>query len=123
MSIQSILIVDDNPANIPHVVDYLEFHGFVTHVAADGREGIAKARQLRPDVTLMDVQMPGISGIDAMRLLAGDPETKDLKVIALTALATPEDRLTCLEAGASEYLAKPFKLKELVAMIRGLLEA
>jgi len=123
MSIQSILIVDDNPANIPHVVDYLEFHGFVTHVAADGREGIAKARQLRPDVTLMDVQMPGISGIDAMRLLAGDPETKDLKIIALTALATPEDRLTCLEAGASEYLAKPFKLKELVAMIRGLLEA
>jgi CheY-like chemotaxis protein len=123
MSTQTILIVDDNPANIPHVVDYLEFHGFVTHVAVDGREGVAKARQLRPDVTLMDVQMPGISGVDAMRLLADDPETKDLKIIALTALATPEDRLTCLEAGASEYLAKPFKLKELVAMIRGLLEA
>jgi len=123
MSTQTILIVDDNPANIPHVVDYLEFHGFQTHVASNGEEGVAKARQLRPDVTLMDVQMPGISGVDAMRLLTDDPETRDLKIIALTALATPEDRLTCLEAGASDYLAKPFKLKELVAMIRGLLEA
>ena len=122
MSTRSILIVDDNPANIPHLVDYLEFHGFGTHVANDGEEGVAKARQLRPDVILMDVQMPGMSGVDAMRLLSADPETAGLKIIALTALATPEDRLTCLDAGASEYLAKPFKLKELVGLVRTLLE-
>ena len=123
MSTHTILIVDDNPANIPHVVDYLEFHGFQTQVACNGEDGIARARQIRPDVTLMDVQMPGISGVEAMRVLSTDPETKGLKIIALTALATPEDRLTCLEAGASDYLAKPFKLKELVAMIRALIEA
>ena len=121
MSPQTVLIVDDNPANIPHVVDYLEFHGFVTHVASNGEDGVAMARELRPDVTLMDVQMPGMSGIDAMRLLGSDPGTADLKIIALTALATPEDRQSCLDAGACEYLAKPFRLKALVAMIQGLL--
>lgn len=122
MSSQIVLIVDDNPANIPHVVDYLQFHGFETRVASNGEEGVALARQLLPDVTLMDVQMPGMSGVEAMRLLSSAPETADLKIIALTALATPEDRLACLEAGASEYLAKPFKLKELVALVRSLME-
>jgi CheY-like chemotaxis protein len=121
MSTQTILIVDDNPANIPHVVDYLEFHGFVTHVASSGEEGLAKAKDLCPDVTLMDVQMPGMSGLEAMRLLRSDPVTEDLKIIAMTALATPDDQRRCLDAGASEYLAKPFRLKALVAMIRGLL--
>jgi CheY-like chemotaxis protein len=121
MSPQTILIVDDNPANIPHVVDYLEFHGFVTHVASNGEEGVARAQELRPDVTLMDVQMPGMSGLDAMRLLRSDPGTADLKIIAITALATPDDQRSCTDAGASEYLAKPFRLKELVAMIRRLL--
>lgn len=121
MSAQAILIVDDNPANIPHVVDYLEFHGFVTHVASNGEDGVERAKELRPDVTLMDVQMPGMSGLDAMKLISSDPMTSDLKMIAMTALATPEDRQSCLDAGASEYLAKPFRLKELVALIRGLL--
>ena len=122
MNKKIVLIVDDTPANIPHVVDYLEFHGFVTHVASDGEGGVEKARQLRPDVILMDVQMPGMSGMEATRLLSADPETTGLKIIALTALATHEDRLACLEAGATEYLAKPFKLKELVALIRTLVE-
>jgi CheY-like chemotaxis protein len=121
MSPQTVLIVDDNHENVPHVVDYLEFHGFVTHVASNGEDGVARAKELRPDVTLMDVQMPGMSGLEAMRLLSSDPGTAELKIIAMTALATPEDRQSCMDAGASEYLAKPFRLKALVAMIQGLL--
>lgn len=121
MSTHTVLIVDDNPANIPHVADYLEFHGFVTHVANSGEEGVARAKELRPDVTLMDVQMPGMSGLEAMRLIRSDTGTADMKIIAMTALATPDDQRRCIEAGASEYLAKPFRLKALVTMIRELL--
>lgn len=121
MSQKTILIVDDNPANVPHVLDYLQFHGFETHVACNGEEGVALARQLLPDVTLMDVQMPGMSGVEAMKILSSEPETADLKMVALTALATPEDRKMCIEAGACGYLAKPYRLKELVTLIRSIL--
>ncbi len=107
MSAQAILIVDDNPANIPHVVDYLQFHGVVTHVANNGEDGVARAKELRPDVTLMDVQMPGMSGLDAMKLLSSDPMTSELKIIAMTALATPEDRQSCLDAGPPSTWRSP----------------
>jgi CheY-like chemotaxis protein len=117
-----ILIVDDNPANIPHVADYLRFHGFEVHVASEGRQAIEMAVNLSPDLILMDIQMPEMSGFEAMKLLQGNDATSSLKIVAVTARASEQDRLACLDAGAVAYLSKPFKLKELVTLVQDLVE-
>ena len=113
----TVLIIEDNPANINHVRDYLIARGFRVETAVSGLDGINKAWELLPDVVLMDIQMPGINGYEAVERLREDERTKDLHIIALTALAMPEDRLRCLNAGANDYLSKPYGLKALEAMI------
>jgi PAS domain S-box-containing protein len=112
-----ILIVEDNAANITHVRDYLQNRGFHVVTAGNGLDGIEAATQLLPDVVLMDIQMPGIDGLEAIARLRRDPRTEKLYIVALTALAMTEDRARCLEAGADAYLSKPFSLKELETLI------
>lgn len=105
-----ILIVDDNQANITHVADFLRFKKFEVEVAYDGEQAIEKALECGPDVILMDIQMPGISGFEAIKLLRSNSATAAIKVIAVTARATQRDKEACLQAGADGYLSKPFKL-------------
>ena len=89
--------------------------------AADGLEAIEKAKQLRPDIVLMDISMPHMDGLEAIRRLREDPRFGSVPIVALTALAMPGDRERCLEAGATEYLSKPVDLKSLVRMLHGLM--
>jgi CheY-like chemotaxis protein len=97
--------------------DYLEAKGCCVVVAHDGHEAIAQVQQQRPDLILMDIQMPNMDGLEATRRLRSDVRTADIPVIALTALAMPGDRERCLEAGADAYLSKPVRLRELAELV------
>lgn len=116
-----ILLVEDNRANILTIGEYLESYEYQVIVAHDGVEAIKKAQEINPDIILMDVQMPAMDGLEAMRLLRADPRFATTPVIALTALAMPGDRERCLKAGASEYMSKPVGLKKLLHIIQELL--
>ena len=122
MTSRRILIVEDNPANITHVVDFLSFLKHEVHVAFNGKQGVEMAIELQPDVILMDIQMPIMSGFEAISLLRKNEATATKKVIVTTARASEQDRLACLEVGADAYLSKPLSLKELARMILELTE-
>ncbi|HIO20998.1 MAG TPA: response regulator [Nitrospirales bacterium] len=117
-----VLLVDDNPANIPHVRDYLVFKGYAVEIASSGEEAIAKVASIRPDVVLMDIQMPGISGFTAIERLRENAQFDSVKIIAVTALASEEDRNKCIDIGANDYLSKPFQLSKLCKTIQKALE-
>jgi PAS domain S-box-containing protein len=112
-----ILLVEDNRTSITLVSDYLLAQGYQVIVAQDGTEAVAQAQRARPDVILMDVQMPGMNGLEAIQHIRADPHLLTTPIIALTALAMPGDRERCLAAGANEYLSKPVNLKKLVEVI------
>ena len=117
-----ILLAEDNEANIATISSYLSGRGYRLILAKNGEEAVNKAGLERPDLILMDIQMPGMDGLEAMRLLRNDPQFANTPIIALTALAMTGDRQKCLLAGANEYLTKPVKLKRLVEVIKDLLE-
>ncbi len=117
-----ILLVEDNEANIMVVRDYLEARGFNMHVVDDGLDVFEKAVEILPDIILMDIQMPTISGIEAAALLRADSRFVSTPIIAITAFAMSGDRERCLEAGMNEYLSKPLKLSDLFQMIEKFLE-
>ena len=116
-----ILLAEDNQANITTMADYLLVKGYQVVVARNGAEAIEQAMELQPDLILMDIQMPGMDGLETTRRIRADGELADIPLIALTALAMPGDRERCLEAGANDYLSKPVSLKGLVAAIEALL--
>jgi signal transduction histidine kinase len=109
-----ILVVDDNPANLAMVADYLNVKGYAVVVAHEGAEAVAQTREIHPDVIVMDIQMPGMDGLEAIRCIRADPTVATVPIIALTALAMPTDRKQCLAAGADDYLSKPVSLRALV---------
>ncbi len=113
-----ILLAEDNEASISTLSNYLEAKGYRILVARNGQEAIDLAQMHRPDLILMDIQMSGIDGLEAMRRIRLDPNLISIAIIALTALAMPQDRQKCLDAGANEYLTKPVRLKELVTSIQ-----
>jgi len=121
---KTVLLVEDNPVNVETVCDYLTGHGFEVYTAGNGAEGVALAKSLVPDVVLMDIQMPVMDGIDAIKKLRKDPNPtiSGVPIIALTALAMMSDRDACIEAGATIYLSKPIKLRELTGLIHDCLE-
>ena len=113
MQLRSLLYVEDNPANLLLVEDLIARRPDVRLLSArDGNRGIEIARASRPDVILMDINLPGISGIKALRILAEDPATAHIPVIALSANAMPRDIEKGLEAGFFRYLTKPIKVSE-----------
>lgn len=116
-----ILIVEDNPLNIESMRSYLESRKYQICLAENGKIGIDMAIAEKPDIILMDIQMPEMDGLMAIKLIRANPEIKDIPIIVLTALAMQGDRERCLEAGASEYLTKPFKFKALFHMIQSFL--
>ena len=116
-----ILIVEDNPANMKLACLLLENAGHEALCAVDAETGLTMARTDRPDLILMDVQLPGMDGLAATALLKQDPATAGIPVIALTALAMKEDREKTRAAGCDAYIAKPLRYKELLAAIDALL--
>jgi CheY-like chemotaxis protein/anti-sigma regulatory factor (Ser/Thr protein kinase) len=116
-----ILLAEDNEWNVETLQGYLEDKGFEVAVARDGEEAVERAKSFRPDLVLMDVQMPRLDGLAATRRLRDDPAFARTPVVALTALAMPSDEERCREAGADAYLSKPVELKKLIETIAALL--
>jgi CheY-like chemotaxis protein len=111
--LHTLLYVEDNPANLMLVEDIIARRPDIRLLSAmDGNLGIAIARASLPDVILMDINLPGISGISALKILAEDPATAHIPVIALSANAMPRDITKGLEAGFFSYLTKPIKVNE-----------
>ena len=108
-----VLLVDDNESNLEMISTYLRIRGCEVRAASDGLTAIALAREARPDLILMDVQMPEMDGLETTRRLRADPALRLTPIIAVTALAMPGDREQCLDAGMDDYLSKPLGLKEL----------
>ena len=118
---EKILVVEDNEQNRILLRYLLKHHGFEVIEAADGATGIACAREQRPDLILMDLQMPVLDGYTAIKLLKKDKATKDIKIIAVTSFAMKGDREKALEAGADGYISKPIDTELLIGLIKGLL--
>ncbi len=117
----TILIIEDNRRNMLLIRDLLQMHGFRTLEAFDGEEGIARAKAERPDLILMDLQLPGMDGLTATRLLRQDPITAGIPVVALTAHAMKGDRERALQAGCNGYIPKPIDTRRFHAQIQGFL--
>ena len=117
-----VLIVEDHEKNMKLVRDVLQVKGYATLEAVTGEDGLRLATQHKPDLVLMDIQLPGISGIEVFKQLRGDPQTAQIPVIALTASVTPTDRSQITAAGFDAFLAKPINLKEFLETVKRLIE-
>ena len=120
MSAKTILYVEDNELNRKIVRDLLRRTSYRLIEAPDGESGMAVAREQHPDLILMDIQLPKVSGIEATRTLRREPATADTPIIAITSFALGGDEQRAKDAGASAYLAKPYSPFDLLAMIRKL---
>ena len=109
-----ILIVEDEPKNLKLVGDLLRVSGYTTIEVTDGKQGVELAKDKKPDLILMDIQMPIMDGLEATRILKADAATKNIPVLALTSYAMKEDKERIFEAGCDGYLAKPIDIQELV---------
>jgi two-component system, cell cycle response regulator DivK len=116
-----VLVVEDNERNLKLVRDVLAFAGYEVLEARTAEAGIASAREHRPDLVLMDLQLPGIDGMQALRELKGDPRTAAVPVVAVTAFAMKDDRERGLRAGFDGYLEKPISVAALPDQVRAFL--
>ena len=119
----TVLIVEDNDKNMKLARDVLQAKGYRTLEAVSGEEGVKLAREKKPDLVLMDIQLPGINGIEAFRRIRGDEKTKGIPVVALTASVTPTDRSAIAAAGFDAFLGKPINLKEFLDTVKRLVSA
>jgi CheY-like chemotaxis protein len=111
--VSTVLYVEDNPANLMLVEDLIARRADIHLLTArDGNHGVEIARAALPDVILMDINLPGISGVKALKILSGDPSTAHIPVVALSANAMPRDIKQGLDAGFFRYLTKPIKVQE-----------
>lgn len=117
-----LLLAEDNETNIEAIADYLKFQGYTLVIASNGMEALAKAEEHAPQLILMDIQMPVMDGLEAIRRLRADSRFASTPIIALTALAMTGDRDRCLQAGANEYMSKPVSPKKLAMKIAELLQ-
>ena len=106
-----VLIVEDNQRNLKLVRDLLEHAGYRTLAATNAEDGLALARARRPDLVLMDVQLPGMDGVQALERLRADPATSGIPVVAVTAFAMKDDRARFVAAGFDGYLEKPISVR------------
>ena len=121
MSRRTVLIVEDERALADVLAFNLESEGFEVQLAHDGRDGLAKARALLPDLVVLDVMLPGMDGLEVCRELRSDARTRGLRVLMLTARGEEVDEVVGFRLGADDYVTKPFKMKPLVARVRSLL--
>jgi two-component system, cell cycle response regulator DivK len=117
-----ILIVEDNDKNRKVMRDVLQFTGYRLAEAETGEDGVRLAHELHPDLILMDIQLPGISGITAFRQIRDDPVTATIPVIAVTASAMTQDRKTIMAAGFEGYQSKPLRMKAFLEAVRQVLD-
>jgi two-component system cell cycle response regulator DivK len=117
-----ILIVEDNPKNLKLVRDTLQVKGYETLEAGTGEAGVELARERHPALVLMDIQLPGINGIEALRQLRADPTTAPIPVIAVTASVMMDDRQKIMAAGFDGFQGKPISVRELLETVRRILE-
>ena len=113
-----ILIVEDNEKNMKLVRDVLQVKGYATLEAGTAEDGIRLANERQPDLVLMDIQLPGMNGIEALGVLRADVATAKIPVIAVTASVMQQDRKLITEAGFDGYIGKPINLKEFLATVR-----
>jgi two-component system, cell cycle response regulator DivK len=118
-----VLIVEDNPRNLKLARDVLNHAGYATLEAANAEDGLELARQRRPGVVLLDIQLPGMDGMQALDRLRADPSTRDIPVIAVTAFAMKADRERFLAAGFDRYVPKPLDIHELRRQVAAALKA
>ena len=117
-----VLIVEDNDKNLKLVRDVLQAKGYATIEAVTGEDGVRLATERKPDLILMDIQLPGINGIEALRVLRANPETAAIPAVAVTASVMQQDRKHITEAGFEGYLGKPLNLKEFLETVRAMLK-
>jgi two-component system, cell cycle response regulator DivK len=122
MANELILIVEDNEKNRKLVRDVLTFTGYRLAEAETGEEGVRLAKELRPDLILMDIQLPGINGITALGQIREDPAVGRTPVIAVTASAMTHDRQKIMAAGFNGYQSKPINVKDFLAAVRAMLD-
>jgi two-component system, OmpR family, alkaline phosphatase synthesis response regulator PhoP len=121
MDTKKILIVDDNE-NIREALSYLlEDEGYKLWIAKDGVEALREVKNIRPDIMILDIMMPELNGYDVCRIIKNDPELKKTYVIMLTGKGLVAEQERGKEAGADEYIVKPFNPMEILAKIKGLL--
>ena len=123
MANELILIVEDNPKSLKLVRDTLQVKGYRTIETETGEEGVRMARERHPALVLMDIQLPGISGIEALGQLRADPGTRAIPVIAVTASVMVDERQKVMAAGFDGFQDKPISVKELLQTIRRILDA
>jgi two-component system cell cycle response regulator len=119
---KKILVIDDLPENVFMLQDRLEHEGYEVITSYDGKSGIEKVRSEQPDLILLDVMMPDITGIEACKILVADKETAGIPIILVTAKAGADDTKEGLEAGAFDYIKKPFNKIELIARVKSALK-
>ena len=112
-----MLIVEDNALNLKLLSDLLEYHGYYVVATGSGEAALRIAEEEQPDLILMDIQLPDFSGIDATRRLKANLKTQRIPIIAVTAFAMSGDRTKIMESGCDDYMAKPFNILELLALI------
>ncbi|HYB85869.1 MAG TPA: response regulator [Streptosporangiaceae bacterium] len=116
-----ILVVEDNERNLKLLRDVLEYAGYDVRVARTGEDGVTLAVKEPPDLVLMDLQLPGIDGTEALRRLRESPRTAGIPVVAVTAQAMKQDRERVLDAGFDGYVEKPISVRAFPDQVRGFL--
>ena len=122
MANELILIVEDNPKNLKLVRDILQVTGYQTIEAETGEEGVRMAQERQPALILMDIQLPGISGIEPLQRLRADKATRAVPVIAVTASVMTQERQKVMAAGFDGWQGKPISVRELLGTVRQLLD-
>ncbi len=112
-----ILIVDDNATNLKLMMYLVKAQGYEVDTAGDATAALDRIRDHRPDLVLMDLQLPGVDGLDVVRRLKADPATRDIAIIAVTAYAMKGDREKAIAAGCDDYVTKPIDTRTLPALI------
>ena len=120
---QKILVVEDNELNLKLFCDLLRAHGFDAEPVRDGREAVARARSFMPDLIVMDIQMPWISGLELIEQMKSDEELRSTPIMAVTAYAAKGDEERIRAAGAEGYVSKPISLVRFIEAVRGLLDS
>ena len=122
MSIHKVLVVDDSKTELMFMTDLLQKNGFTVKTAENAEDAFRRLAEEKPDLILMDIQLPEISGLDITRKIKADDEIKHIPVIAVTAFAMKDDEEKILAAGCEAYLSKPIAIDDFLATIRRYLE-
>lgn len=118
-----VLVVEDNELNLKLFCDLLRAHGFAVEPVKDGREAVARTRAFAPDLVVMDIQMPYVTGLELIQQMKLDPQLRAIPIMAVTAYAGHEDEERIRAAGANAYVSKPISLGRFMEEVRGLVPA